>query len=317
MWSCLLQRCATAVVLVYVVATIVFLALYMVPGDPAEVLLSADGVAPPAEAVQQMRIKLGLNLPVWKQYETYLLRVGHGDLGTSFTDDAPVIDAVKLRLPRTMELVLASIALSMLTGMPLGIWAAVRHGRWPDRALTFASSVVLSAPVFVIGTLLILLFAQTLHLLPAGGYIAFAANPVQHLIELLMPTIAISLSLASVILRMTRSATLGMLRQDWVRTARAKGLAERPVLLRHVVRNALGPVITIIGLQIGNLLGGTVLVEYVFNWPGLSSMLVDAVENRDYPQVQGTVLFVATLFILINLAVDLLNAALDPRTRAV
>ncbi|WP_429924137.1 ABC transporter permease [Agrobacterium vitis] len=311
----LLKRLAISFCLVYAVATIVFFVLYLVPGDPAEVLLSTGGVAPPVEAVEAMREKLGLNQPVIHQYGSYLLRLARGDLGTSFTDDSPVADSIVQSLPRTLELLIGSTVLSILIGLPLGVLAAIRRGSLIDRALSVYAGVALSAPVFVIGTLMVLIFAQNLRWVPAGGFVPFTANPARHLLLLLMPCLAIAIGFSAVIMRMARSTVLDMLEQDYVRTARAKGLAERVILMRHVVRNSLGPVTTIVGLQMGALLGGTVLVEYVFNWPGLSGLLVRAVESRDYPEVQGIVLVISALFIFISLLVDLTYAALDPRVK--
>ncbi len=193
--------------------------------------------------------------------------------------------------------------------------AAIRRGFWFDRAARAAASLALAVPVFVIGTLLVLVFAQNLHWMPAGGYVAFADHPLRHLMLLSMPALTIGLGLAAIVFRMTRAAVLDVAMRDYVRTARAKGLAPRRVLLRHVLRNALMPVATVLALNLGALLGGTVLVEYVFNWPGLSGLLVDSVNARDYPEVQGVVLVISVLFVALNLLVDLLYAALDPRVR--
>ncbi|MUZ65371.1 ABC transporter permease [Agrobacterium vitis] len=311
----LLKRLVISACLVYAVATIVFFVLYLVPGDPAEVLLSSGGVAPPAEAVEALREKLGLNQPILQQYGSYLWNLARGDLGKSFADDGPVIESIVQSLPRTLELLVGSTLLSILVGLPLGVLAAIKRGSLIDRAIAVFSGVALSAPVFVIGTLMVLIFAQTLRWVPAGGFVPFTANPWRHLTLLLMPCLAISIGFSAIIMRMTRSTVLDMLEQDYVRTARAKGLAEGVVLVRHVVRNSLGPVTTVVGLQMGAMLGGTVLVEYVFNWPGLSGLLVRAVESRDYPEVQGIVLVISALFILISLLVDLTYAALDPRVK--
>jgi peptide/nickel transport system permease protein len=237
------------------------------------------------------------------------------DLGTSLTDDYPVIDEIAKRLPRTIELILAATLLAVAFGLPLGVTAALRRGAPLDRALSALASFNQSLPVFVTGTLLILVFAQQLRWVPAGGYVPFAQNPTQHLVNLLMPALTIAIGLSTIVFRMTRASVLETLDRDWVRTARAKGLPPRHVVRRHVLRNALGPVVTVIGLQMGTLLGGTVLVEYVFNWPGLSGYLVRAVEQRNYPEVQGIVLVICALFVLLNLVVDLLYAVLDPRVR--
>jgi peptide/nickel transport system permease protein len=225
------------------------------------------------------------------------------------------MEEIVRRLPRTLELVVAATILSILIGLPLGVAAALRRGGRIDQTLSTLSSFFMSVPVFVIGTLLVLLFAQKLRWVPAGGFVAFTQDPVAHMKILLMPAITIALGLSAVVFRMVRTTTLEMQSRDWVRTARAKGLPENQVIRRHVVRNALGPVLTVVGLHMGTLLGGTVLVEYVFNWPGLSGFLVRAVEQRDYPEVQGIVLVICALFVLLNLAVDLLYAVLDPRVR--
>ena len=299
----------------WVVATLLFLILRIVPGDPAELLLSGGGVAPSPAAVAELRERLGLTRSVFAQYAEFLGRVLRGDLGVSLLDQHAVGEEVARRLPRTLELILAASILAVAIGLPLGVLAAVRRGRAADRLLSTVASFNLSMPVFVTGTLLVLIFAQTLRWVPAGGFVAWTQNPAGHLVYLLMPAITIAIGLSTVIFRMTRAAVLETLERDWVRTARAKGLAPGPVLRRHVVRNAMGPVLTVLALHMGTLLGGTVLVEYVFNWPGLSGYLVRAVEQRDYPEVQGIVLVICAIFVLLNLAVDLLYAVLDPRVR--
>lgn len=301
--------------MIFMVVTAVFMILHVVPGDPVEVMLSADGMEPDPAVVAEMRWRLGLDQPLPQQYVNYLSRLMRGDLGRSFSDNQEVISNIAQRLPRTLELICASTLLALLVGVPLGVLAARNRGRAIDRILGTATSIALSFPTFVLGTLLILVFALLLRLVPAGGYVSFSQAPVTHLLLLLMPATAVAVGFSAVVIRMTRSSVLDVLQQDWVRTARAKGLRESRVLRRHVVRNALGPVLTITGLQMGTMLGGTVLVEYVFNWPGMSGFLVKAVENRDYPEVQGVVLVTATLFILINLVVDVLYSILDPQVR--
>ncbi len=315
MWGYALRRCGVAIILVWVVATIVFSILHLIPGDPAVLLSSSGGVLPPPEAIEALREKMGLNRPILEQYLGYLGGLLRGNLGHSFTDGYPIADEIATRLPRTIELIVAATLLAIAVGLPLGTLAAKRRGRWPDRLLSAMAGLQLSMPVFVIGTLLILLFAQTLRWVPAGGYARFTEHPLQHLVHLSMPAFTIALGLSAVIFRMVRTTVIETLERDWVRTARAKGLARKSVLRRHVVRNALGPVLTVVGLSVGTLLGGTVLVEYVFNWPGLSGFLVGAVEQRDYPAVQSIVLVISFLFIMINLLVDLLYSVLDPRIR--
>lgn len=309
------RRCAVAAVMIFMVATAVFMILHVVPGDPVEVMLSADGMAPDPTAVAEMRGRLGLDLPLYQQYSNYLSRLASGDLGRSFQDDQDVLGNIARRLPRTLELIGMATLLSLMIGIPLGVFAARRRGTWTDRALGVAASFALSIPTFVLGTMFVLVFALLLRLVPAGGFVPFSEAPITHLKLLLMPSAAIAVGFTAIIIRMTRSTVLDVLGQDWVRTARAKGLRERRVLRRHVVRNALGPVLSVTGLQMGSLLGGTVLVEFIFNWPGMSGFLVEAVENRDYPEVQGIVLVTASLFILLNLTVDVLYAVVDPQVR--
>jgi peptide/nickel transport system permease protein len=311
----LVKRLIISAGLVWLVATLIFLALYLVPGDPAEMLLSGGGVQPDRALVENLREKLGLHRPLMEQYLAYLGNLARFDLGVSFQDEAPVAAEVAKRLPRTLELILAAVVLALSIGMPIGIRAAIERNGPVDRAASYAASLFQSVPVFVIGTLFVLVFATKLRWVPAGGFVAFSANPSQHLLQLLMPSVTIAIPLSAVVFRMTRTAVLETLDREWVRTARANGLPESQVMRRHVVRNALGPVVTIVGLQMGTLLGGTVLVEYVFNWPGLSGYLVRAVEQRDYPEVRGIVLVISILFVMLNLIVDVLYAVIDPRVR--
>ncbi|MDP9840389.1 peptide/nickel transport system permease protein [Neorhizobium huautlense] len=315
MLTYIVRRCAVAAVMIFMVATAVFMILHVVPGDPIEVMLSADGMAPDPATVAEMRARLGLDLPLYQQYWDYLTRLGSGDLGRSFQDNQDVLGNIAQRLPRTLELIGMATLLSLAAGIPLGVVAARRRGSWIDKASGWISSLALSVPTFVLGTLFVLVFALMLRLVPAGGFVPFSQSPADHLTLLLMPSLAIAVGFTAVIIRMTRSTVLDVLEQDWVRTARAKGVDEGKVLRRHVVRNALGPVLTVTGLQMGSMLGGTVLVEFIFNWPGMSGFLVKAVENRDYPEVQGIVLVTASLFILLNLIVDVLYSVLDPQVR--
>jgi peptide/nickel transport system permease protein len=309
------ERTGVAIVLVWLVATLVFLVLHIVPGDPAELLLSQGGIAPDPNAVIQLRERMGLNDPLLAQYVEYISGLLRGDLGQSLQDGRSVAAEVALRLPRTIELIVTAAVIAVVAGVPFGAMAALRAGGMADRVVSFLASAALSTPVFVIGTLAILLFAQTLRLVPAGGYVSFADDPLQHVILLLMPAGTIAISLWAVLVRMTRSSVLDVLERDYVRTARAKGLQPRRIINRHVVRNAMVPVVTVLGLHLGTLLGGTVLVEFVFNWPGLSGYLVRSVEARDYPEVVGIVLTISILFVFLNLVVDLTYAFLDPRVR--
>jgi peptide/nickel transport system permease protein len=310
-----LKRVATSLGLIWLVASIVFLAIRLVPGDPAEILLSQGGVAPDPAAVAALRETLGLDRPIGAQYVLNFCQLLTGDLGQSLQDDSPVATEIAQRLPRTLELIGAATLFAVLFGVPGGLLAALQRGGAMDRAAALLAALALAMPVFVTGTLMVLLFAQTLHWVPAGGSVAFAADPARHLLLLAMPAITIGLGLAASVFRMTRAAVLDVSRRDYVRTAHAKGMRPVRVWLHHILRNALTPIVTVIALNLGTLLGGTVLVEYVFNYPGISGLLVDAVNARDYPMVQGVVLVISILLVLLNLFVDLLYAVLDPRIR--
>lgn len=311
----ILRRLLAALVTIFAVATLIFLLLHLVPGDPATILLSSGGMAPSPEAVAALRVNLGLDQPLATQYWGYLGRLLRGDLGTSFQDGADIGTEILRRLPRTLELIVAAGAIAVAVGVPAGLIAALRRGGAVDSAFSAFASLGLSVPVFVTGTLMILLLSQTLRLVPAGGFASFADDPRRHLIYLLMPACSIAISLIPVVFRMMRTAVLEVMEREWVRTARAKGVEERKVLRRHVLRNSMTPVISVLALQLGSLLGGTVLVEYVFNWPGLSGMLVQSVEQRDYPAVQAIVLVICVLFVAINFFVEVLYGLLDPRVR--
>ena len=309
------KRLGISVLLVWLVATIVFLAIYLVPGDPAELLLSQGGAAPDPAIVEDLRDQLGLNRPVLEQYLHSMAGLLQGDLGYSMMDGAPIAGEIATRLPRTLELIGAAALISVLVGVSTGTLAAVGAGGAFDRIASALAGLGLAVPVFVIGTLAVLVFAQSLRLVPAGGFVPFTQDPAQHLTLLLMPAGTIAVGLSATMFRVTRSAVLEVTLRDYVRTAWAKGLSFRRILTRHILRNALIPVVTVLALNLGTLLGGTVLVEYVFNWPGLSGLLVDAVNGRDYPAVVGVVLVISILFVTLNFVVDVLYAVLDPRVR--
>jgi len=311
-----LKRLGLGIVLLWLVVTVVFLALHAVPGDPAAILLGSEGagsVTP--EALARVRSQLGLDKPILVQYTDYLLRLVRFDLGTSFrSTDVPVLSYISDRLPKTLELVFAAALLAVMVGIPLGALAA-RIGGLVDTLISSLTTLGISMPVYVIGTIFVLVFSLQWGMFPAGGYATLEANPVGHFQRLVLPAIALSFGIGSVVARMTRSSVLETVAQDWVRTARSQGLPRAQVFRRHVIRNSLTPVVTTLGLEIGTLLGSTVLIERVFTWPGMGSLLIDAVNARDYPVVQGIVIVIAALFILINLIVDLLYGVLDPRAR--
>ncbi len=306
----IVRRLLVAVVLVLGAASLVFVMLHAVPGDPVRVFL---GDFATEEQIAAVRAKMGLERPLPVQYLDWLGGAVRGDLGQSLAMSLPVSRLIAERLPRTLEVAGVSIMLGLLVGLPIGITAALRRGRPEDVGLTATSLLTLSIPAYVSGTILVLVFAVWLRWLPASGFVNFSDNPVRHMQLLILPCVTLASHLAASIARMTRSSVLEVISQDYVRTARAKGLSERLVLLRHVLRNSLLPVTTIVGLQAGNLLGGTVIVEVIFAWPGLSTLLFRGIETRDFPVVQGCVLVISSLFILITLLVDIVNGALDPR----
>jgi len=310
-----LRRALTALVMLWVVGTIVFSVLFLVPGDPAELLLTSGGSTATQEAIHNLRVKMGLDRPVAAQYVTFVADTAKLDFGRSLIDDTPVSTTIAQRLPRTLELIFAAAVIALGTGIPAGTYAGLNAGGRFDRIVSGLNALLISVPGFVTGTLFIYFFAQFLGVLPAGGYVAFFQHPWMHLQMLILPAVTVALHLFSIIFRMTRASVLEMRSHDWVRTAVAKGLRRRLVVRRHVLRNALGPVVTVVGLQMGILLGSTVLVEFIYNWPGLSGYLVTAVEQRDYPTVRAVILTVAAIFIAINFVVEVIYSLLDPRIR--
>jgi len=291
------------------VSVLVFLVLHLVPGNPAQVIAGAD--APPA-TVQAIEHELGLDRPLPEQYWNYLRRVLHGDLGRSLRSKRPVISDIKDALPNTLALAALAAAVTPLIAIPLGMIAATRQGTAVDTTVTFLSTVGITIPVFAIGLLLIFVFGIRFSWLPISG-IGGSLWSLDGLRHAILPAITLSLGSIAVVTRLSRSALLEVLNQDYIRTARAKGLKERSVILRHGFKNALLPVITVYGLQIGALLSGAVVTETVFAWPGIGRLAVSAIQGRDFPVVQGCLLVVATVFVLVNLAVDLLYALIDPR----
>ena len=308
-----LRRLLQAAALILVVATLVAAFIHIIPGDPVYVILGETNVTP--ERVAAVRHELGLDRSIPRQYLSWLGDIARGDFGSSLTSRRPIGTDLAARIPRTLELIVVATVLSVGVGIPLGVIAATNRNRVADLFVSTLALVGVSAPVFVVGTLLLLIFGVWLGIVPATGYVPFGEDPLGHLHHLILPGVTLAILETAIVLRMTRSSLLEVLAEDYVRTARAKGLNSRIVLYGHALRNALIPVLTIIGVQIGSSLGGTVLVELIFNWPGLSSYLVTGINQRDYPVVQAVVLVIATLFILLNLVTDLAYAIIDPRIR--
>lgn len=309
----LIRRVLGALAMLCAVATIVFSILQIVPGDPAELLLSSGGRNVTPEAVANLRTQMGLDRPIAEQYLAYVGDLARLDFGKSIIDGSSISANIGMRLPRTLELVLAATLIALLVAIPSGTYAALNAGGIFDQVASYISALFMSVPVFVVGTVFIYVFAQVLNILPAGGYVPFSQSPGQHLTALFLPALSVSLNLMAIIYRMVRGSVLETRANDWVRTAKAKGLPWSKVVRRHILRNSLGPVITVVGIQLGVLLGSTVLVEYVYNWPGLSGMLVTAVEQRDFPVVRSVIMTVAAIFILINFVVEFIYSLLDPR----
>ncbi|WP_327640921.1 ABC transporter permease [Kribbella sp. NBC_00482] len=284
--------------------TIIFVVLRLVPGDPAYIMLGPD--ADQAQ-VAALRAQLGLDQSLIQQYATYLANVVHLDFGESFRLNADSMSLVLQRVPATIQLATTALLLSLLIGLPLGVIAALRAHSWVDRAISVFSLMGQSTPSFWLGIVLILVFARGLKVLPSAGSGSWA--------HLVLPTITLALPFLAILVRLTRSGLLEVVHEGYVQTARAKGLSEGIVVLVHAMRNALIPIVTVVGLQFGALLGGTVIVETVFAWPGVGRLLIDSIGRRDYGVVQAAILLVATIFVLINLLVDLLYGFLDPRVR--
>jgi len=315
MWRFLLRRTGASFVLLLVVATILFFSIHLLPGDPVLLILGGDAAQPTPEQIAMVRAKLGLDKPLWLQYLSWLQRVSQGDLGRSLVDDRPVARDLANRLPRTLQLVIPATLLSTAVGVSLGMFAARRRGRLADPIASSTALMGFSMPVFVVGMLLVALFSITLGWLPPTGYVPFGEDPAGFLRHLILPALALSAAPTAITMRMTRSSFLEQSALDYVRTARAKGLPEPAVAWRHVLRNALLPVVTVVGLQIGGMFAGAVLVEYIFSWPGLNTLLLNSISTRDYPIIQGVVLLAAVLFVFVNLATDLCYALVNPRIR--
>jgi peptide/nickel transport system permease protein/oligopeptide transport system permease protein len=286
------------------ISLLLFFMLRLLPGDPAQVL--AGQMASP-EDIAAIRTQLGLDRPIYEQYLVFLGRLARLDLGRSARTQNPVIEEVWARLPNTLLLAAVAIALACLFGIPAGVISAVRPYTWMDYLVTMAGLFGISMPVFWLGLMLVIVFAVILRWLPAGG-----TGSWQHVI---LPSVTLASFVVAFIARMTRSTMLETLAQDYTTTARSKGLTEKTVVLKHALRNALIPITTVIGLQFGLLLGGAVLTETVFAWPGLGRLIVDSILARDYPVIQGAILIFGLLYILVNLAVDLAYALIDPRIR--
>ena len=326
----LLGRIIATIPVVVLISLLVFLLIHAAPGDPADLLLSDEASA---ADIAEARRRWGLDQPIYVQYLRFLANIASGDLGTSFKYSDPVIGLIGERLPATIELAIASLLIAILIGIPLGVWAGAKPNSWADNLGSVFGFFGISMPSFWLGIMLILIVSGYLNWLPSSGRSTYGVGHgsdfyvIQSLLTgnmktawdgikyIIMPAIALGTGMMGLVMRVTRSSVLEIMSEDYVRTARAKGLGERTVLWRHVLRNALVPVITVVGLELGTLLSGSIIVETVFAWPGSGSLLIAAIQSRDYPLITGTVLTYTIAFVVINFAIDMLYALIDPRIR--
>lgn len=328
----LLGRITATIPVLVLISLLVFLLIHAAPGDPADLLLSDE--ASPAD-IAEARRRWGLDQPIYVQYLRFLANIASGDLGMSFRYSDPVLDLIGQRLPATIELATASLLIALVFGIPLGVWAGAKPNSWADNLGSMFGFFGISMPSFWLGIMLILVVSGYFNWLPSSGRSTYgvaqgsetgfyifnsllsgnakaAWDGIRYII---MPAIALGTGMMGLVMRVTRSSVLEIMSEDYVRTARAKGLGESRVLWRHVLRNALVPVITVVGLELGTLLSGSIIVETVFAWPGSGSLLIAGIQSRDYPLITGTVLTYTVAFVAINFAIDILYGWIDPRIR--
>jgi peptide/nickel transport system permease protein len=308
----ILRRLVMLVPVLIVVGVVVFGLVHLTPGDPAAVILG-DRATP--EDIARLRTQLGLNDPLPVQFVRWFGNVLRLDFGESIFLGEPVTQALLNRMQPTVLLTVYALTIQVSIGIPAGVFAAVRHNSPLDRSLTVMAISGSAIPTFFLGILLILIFAVRLRWLPSGGYVPFGEDPAAHFKAMLMPAFALGFSAAGLLARLVRSSMLDVLREDYVRTAFAKGLPEQLVIMRHALRNALIPALTVIGISIGALLGGAIVTETVFTIPGMGRLVVQSIARRDYPVIQGAIIAIAMTYVLVNLVVDVLYVYIDPRVR--
>lgn len=312
MYTFIVRRLLQTIPVLFLFSIVVFAALRLVPGDPALVILGLDATP---EAVAEIRKDMGLDKPIFVQYGIWLGDVVQGDFGVSWRSKQSVESLILRSLPATLELTIGAMIVAMVVALPLGIISGMRPNSIFDVAATGFSLLGVAIPGFWLGLMLLLLISVKWNWLPPSGHVPLLEDPVASIRHLILPAITLGVGLAAPLARFVRSGMLDALGTDYIRTARAKGLPERLVVIRHALRNGLLSVVTIIGLEFGALLGGAVITESVFNWPGIGTLLLNAIKQRDYAMVQGTVLFISSIFIVVNLIVDLSYGLLDPRIR--
>ena len=300
----MINRLISFCTVVFGVLSLTFLLIHLVPGDPVEVMLGESASLADREV---LRAELGLNQSVANQFGLYLSRLAHADFGVSIHSKTPIVELIKTRYPATLKLALMALLIGVGVGVPLGIYAALKASLWQDLLVTIVSVRLSAMPAFWLGPMLMLIFAVWLGCLPVSGM----DSPY----SIILPALTLGFGLSAILTRMTRTSLLEVLNEDFIRTARAKGLTERQVILRHALRAALLPIITIVGLQMGSLLAGTVITETIFSWDGIGRLLVESIEKRDYPVTQACVLLVALSYVVVNVLTDLLYRLADPRIR--
>ncbi|MFB3887516.1 MAG: ABC transporter permease [Thermodesulfobacteriota bacterium] len=312
MTAYVLKRIFILLLTLLLVSMAIFAVLMVIPGDPAQIIL---GIHATPETLHGLRHQLGLDRPVVIQYLSYIRKLGTGDMGRSIHYGVPVRSLIISRLQVTLPLAILSIVLAIGLSIPMGTYSSLHRNRMGDYGIMVFSQIGLAVPAFWAGILLILLFAVTLHWFPAGGFQPWLRDPLRALQSLLLPALSLGLVRAAVLTRMTRSSMLEVLGEDYIRTARSKGMPERIVVYKHAFRNAIIPVVTIIGLQIGDLLAGAIIIENVFHLPGIGRLVFEAIGQRDLPVVQGIVLFITSAIVFINFLIDIVYRFLDPRIR--
>ncbi len=312
MAQALVKRLLIAGPILFGMSVVVFGVLRLIPGDPAAAVLGLNATP---ELVAQMHRTFHLNDPLYVQYLAWIAGMVHGDFGVDYRSDQPIAQILVQDLPVTLELVFVALVLSIVVAVPLGALAAVLRGKVVDKATQSLSLVGISMPDFWVGITLILLFSLTFQWFPSSGFVPFLQDPIQNLKDVFLPSLSLAVGLAAVLVRITRAAMIEVLEQDFIRFTRARGIRERSVIGRHVLRNAAIPIVTVIGMQAGYLVGGTVVVEQIFALPGIGSLLLNATLSRNYPIVQATVLVLGGAFVLTNLVADLLYIVLNPKLR--
>jgi peptide/nickel transport system permease protein len=305
-----LKRLIQMIPVILIMSMVIFAIAVLLPGDPTVTILGEEAAPDQRERVRE---EYGLNDPIPVRYARWLSRVLQGDLGRSFRTREPVLSMLEARIPVTIELTFLSMLVSVLIGVSAGMAAAKWHHTWVDIVASIISMVGVAIPFFWLGILLILLFSLRLGWLPPSGYVPLTEDVLENLRLMLMPTLTVGLAMSAIVMRQTRASMLEVLSADYIRTARGKGLREWTVVYRHALRNALIPIVTVVGLQTGALLGGAIVTETVFSLPGLGRMLVNGIFRRDFPVVQGAILFIVLSVLLVNLVTDLIYAFLDPQ----